>query len=153
MKITLKKITEQNRQECFSLKVDSAQSEYITSNENSLKDAQENVEVARPFAIYADDKMIGFTMFAWDENYEDPEDRYWLWRFMIDKSLQGKGYGHLALKEIIQYFKDNGADSITLSTKPSNKVALSLYHQFGFKENGEMNDDEIILKLYIGSNS
>ena len=153
MKITLKKITEQNRQECFSLKVDSAQSEYITSNENSLKDAQENVEVARPFAIYADDKMIGFTMFAWDENYEDPEDRYWLWRFMIDKSLQGKGYGHLALKEIIQYFKDNGADSITLSTKPSNKAALSLYHQFGFKENGEMNDDEIILKLYIGSDS
>ena len=100
MKITLKKITEQNRQECFSLKVNPAQSKYIASN-------------------------------------------------MIDKSLQGKGYGHLALKEIIQYFKDNGADIITLSTKPSNKTALSLYHQFDFKENGKMNDEEIILKLYL----
>ncbi len=149
MKITLKKITEQNRQECFSLEVNPAQSEYIASNENSLNEARENAEIARPFAIYAGDKMIGFTMFAWDENNEDPEDRYWLWRFMIDKSLQGKGYGHLALKEIIQYFKDNGADIITLSTKPSNKTALSLYHQFNFKENGGMNDEEIILKLYL----
>ena len=149
MKIALKKITDQNKQECFSLKVSLAQSEYITSNENSLKTARENADVARPFAIYADDKMIGFTMFAWDENNEDPEDKYWLWRFMIDKSFQGKGYGHLALKEIIQYFKDNGADIITLSTKPSNKTALSLYHQFGFKENGEMNGEEIVLKLFL----
>ena len=88
-------------------------------------------------------------MFAWDEDNEDQEDKYWLWRFMIDKSLQGNGYGYSALKEIIQYFKDNGADIITLSTKPSNKKALSLYHQFDFKENGEMNDEEIILKLYL----
>ncbi|MBD5509134.1 MAG: GNAT family N-acetyltransferase [Lachnospiraceae bacterium] len=149
MKIALKEITEQNKQECFSLKVSPAQSEYIASNENSLNEAQENPEIARPFAIYADDKMIGFTMFAWDENNEDPEDKYWIWRFMIDKSLQGKGYGHLALKEIINYFKDNGADIITLSTKESNKTALSLYHQFGFKENGEMNDEEIVLKLFL----
>ena len=149
MEIVLKEITEQNKQECFSLKVSPGQSEYIASNENSLNEAQENPEIARPFAIYADDKMIGFTMFAWDENNEDPEDKYWLWRFMIDKSLQGKGYGHLALKEIIKYFKDNGADIITLSTKESNKIALSLYHQFGVKENGEMNDEEIVLKLFL----
>lgn len=88
-------------------------------------------------------------MFAWDETNEDPEDKYWLWRFMIDQSWQGKGYGHAALKEIIRYFKDNGADIITLSTKPGNTAALSLYHQFGFQENGEMNDDEIVLKLYL----
>lgn len=149
MKIALKKITEQNEQECFSLKVSLAQSEYIASNEASLNAARENAEVTRPFAIYADDKMIGFTMFAWDENNEDPEDKYWLWRFMIDESLQGKGYGYFALKEIIKYFKDNGADIITLSTKESNKRALSLYHQFGFEENGEMNDEEIVLKLYL----
>lgn len=106
-------------------------------NENSLKEAKDNVEVARPFAIYADEKMVGFTMFAFDENNEDPDDKFWLWRFMIDWNLQGKGYGRLALKEIIRYFRDNGADIITLSTKESNTRALSLYHDFGFKENGE----------------
>lgn len=149
MEIMLREITEQNRQECVSLKVTPAQSEYIAANENSLNEAQQNIDIARPFAIYADDKMIGFTMFAWDENNEDPEDKYWIWRFMIDQSLQGNGYGHLALKKIVQYFRDNGADIITLSTKPGNKTALSLYHQFGFKENGERNGEEIILKLFL----
>ncbi len=152
MRIELKDITDQNRQECFELKVSPAQSEYIASNEISLQDAKENAEVARPFAIYADGKMVGFTMFAWDENNEDPEDKYWLWRFMIDESLQGNGYGRLALGEIIKYFRDHGADIITLSTKESNTRALSLYHQYGFKENGDMNDDEIVLKLYLSPN-
>lgn len=149
MKITLKEITAQNRQECCALSVSPAQEEYIASNEKSLQTARENADVARPFGIYADDKMIGFAMFAWDEENEDPEDRYWLWRFMIDASLQGKGYGRLALKQILQYFRDNGADIITLSTKQGNKTALSLYHRFEFKENGRMNGEEVILKLYL----
>lgn len=93
MKIELREITEENKEECFSLKVSPAQSEYIASNEASLKEAEENAEVARSFAIYADNRMVGFTMFAFDENNEDPDDKYWLWRFMIDKALQGKGYG------------------------------------------------------------
>lgn len=149
MKIGLRKITEENKQECFGLKVNTNQLQYISSNEDSLKEAEENADVARPFAIYAEEKMVGFTMFAFDENNEDPGDKYWLWRFMIDGSLQGNGYGCLALKEIIKYFKNNGADIITLSTKGSNKRALKLYHHFGFEENGDMNDDEIVLKLYL----
>lgn len=149
MKVELREINDSNRGDCIALKVAPEQSQYISSNEDSLKDALENKEVARPYAIYVDEKIVGFTMFAFDEDNEDPCDKYWLWRFMIDSSLQGKGYGKAALHEIIQYFKSRGADQITLSTKESNTTALSLYHNFGFKENGEMNDDEIVLKLYL----
>lgn len=91
--------------------------------------------------------MVGFTMFAFDEEYEDPFDRYWLWRLMIDESLQGKGYGTAALQTIIQYFRDNGANNIRLSTKETNINALSMYRKAGFIETGEMNDEEIVLKL------
>ena len=35
---------------------------------------------------------------------EDEDDRYWLWRFMIDQHEQGKGYGQASLAEIIKYF-------------------------------------------------
>lgn len=49
---------------------------------------KENEKVARPFAIYCDEK------------YEYPNDRYWLWRFMIDENLQGNGYGTAALQVI-----------------------------------------------------
>ena len=63
--------------------------------------AAENKNVARPFAICADDKLVGFTMFAFDVDFDNPNDRYWLWRFMIDRELQGKGYGSAALEMIM----------------------------------------------------
>lgn len=149
MKAELREINDTNRSDCIALKVAPEQMQYIAPNEDSLRDAKENAEVARPYAIYIDDRILGFAMFAFDEENEDPDDKYWLWRFMIDSSLQGKGYGKAALKEIIQYFRTNGADIITLSTKESNTTALSLYHKLGFKENGDMNDEEIVLKLYL----
>ncbi|MBQ2100885.1 MAG: GNAT family N-acetyltransferase [Lachnospiraceae bacterium] len=147
MKIELRELTEENLQECFKLKVAENQKQYIDSNENSWNAAKENADVARPFAIYCDGEMVGFTMFAFDEEYEDPNDRYWLWRFMIDESLQGKGYGKAALEVIIQYFKEHGANNIRLSTKETNVGALSLYHRAGFRDTGEMNDEEIVLQL------
>ena len=147
MKIEIKKLSEENLKQCFDLKVAEDQKQYIASNEDSWKAFKENEKVARPFAIYCDGKMVGFTMFAFDEEYEDPNDRYWLWRLMIDESLQGKGYGTAALKEIIQYFRNHGANNIRLSTKDTNTNALSMYRKAGFKDTGEMNDEEIILQL------
>ena len=149
MKVKLRKIDNYNREDCINLRVEDGQAQYIASNEDSLIEAENNIDIAKAFGIYFDDKMVGFTMFAFDTEYEDPNDRYWLWRFMIDKESQGKGYGRLALEEIIRYFKSSGANNIKLSTKESNIRALSLYHQFGFKENGEMNDEEIVLELIL----
>ena len=147
MKIELCDLSEENLQQCFNLKVADGQMQYIASNKDSWQTANENKTVARPFALCCDGKVVGFTMFAFDENYADPNDRYWLWRFMIDESLQGKGYGTAALQVIIQYFKDHGANNIRLSTKDTNLHALSIYHKAGFKETGEMNGEEIVLQL------
>ena len=147
MIIELKDLTEENLQQCFDLKVAEGQTGYIASNADSWKTATENKDVARPFAIYCDGKMVGFTMFAFDEKYEDPNDRYWLWRLMIDESQQGKGYGTAALQVIIQYFRDHGANNIRLSTKETNTNALRMYRMAGFFDTGEMNDKEIVLQL------
>ena len=149
MNIELRTIDENNRAECEQLSVRDDQKIYIAENAVSLRTAAEEAEVARPFAIYCDERMIGFTMFAFDENNEDLEDKYWLWRFMIDQRWQGMGYGKAALSVIINYFREHNADIITLSTKESNTAALKLYHQFGFTENGQMNGDEIVLKLRL----
>ena len=148
MPIQLKPVSDSNRDKCILLKVRKEQEPYIATNECSLNEA-DHCAVARPFAIYADDRMIGFTMFAFDEAYEDPNDRYWLWRFMIDQEFQWKGYGRLALTEIITYFKEHGADHIKLSTKASNQRAISLYKNFGFEETGEMNGAETVFYLKL----
>lgn len=148
MDIKLKPIDEQSRVAVLELSVRGDQP-FIANNAKSLMQAEECPKVARPFAIYAGDKPVGFTMFAFDEEEEDPEGRYWLWRFMIDQKSQGKGYGKAALAEIIRYFRGQNADRIMLSTKPENKVGLNLYHRFGFTETGEMNDNEIVLRLLL----
>ena len=149
MKTELRQIDSNNLKKCIALKVAGEQAQYIASNQKSLKEASENPSVARPFAIYSDNEMFGFTMFAFYENCKDPSGRYWLWRFMIDENLQGMGYGGAALKTIICYFREHGADSIRLSTKASNIAAISLYHKFGFRENGERNGEEIVLQLNL----
>lgn len=88
MQVELRKIDKSNIEECKEIKVADEQRQYISLNEDSLKEAAENENVARPWAIYIDGRMVGFTMFAFDEEYEDPNDRYWLWRFMIDEGTE-----------------------------------------------------------------
>lgn len=147
MNIELKPINETTKEDCIRLKVTEVQSDFIATNESSLEAAAENADVARPFVIYADGQAVGFTMLAFDEKYEDPDDRYWLWRFMIDENAQGRGIGREALKQILLYFKENGATNIRLSTKAGNVKAISLYKSFGFKETGEVIDGEDVFEL------
>ena len=149
MEIELRKIDAANKNAVVLLEVLDSQKPYIASNEKSLITAAEEKykNISRPFAIYADDNLVGFTMFAFD--FEDSEPEYWLWRFMIDKNFQGKGYGSAALEKIIEYFRGNGANHIFLSTKETNTRALKLYHKYRFAETGEMNDDEVVLQLIL----
>ena len=151
MKIELRTIDDTNKAEVVLLEVSDIQKEYIASNALSLETSlkEEYRDIARPFAIYADNDLVGFTMFAFDLASNDPNDQYWLWRFMIDERLQGRGYGSAALCQIIEYFRGHGSDHILLSTKETNTTALSLYHKYGFSETGEMNDNEIVLRLTI----
>ncbi len=152
MKIKLEPINDNNRDAVLALSVREDQP-FVAPNDVSLQQADEtNAEcpgVARPFAIYADDKLVGFCMFSFAPEEEDPEDRYWLWRFMIDKSEQGKGYGQAALAEIIKYFRDNGADMLFLSTEPENECGVHVYHKAGFKETGDIDEGEAIFYLNL----
>ena len=151
MELELRPIDASNLDAVEHLEVFDHQKQYIAANKISLATSmsEENRDVARPFAICAGDSIIGFAMFAFDLTFPDPRDRYWLWRFMIDKDHQGKGYGSAALEAILAYFRIHGANHILLSTKETNTPALSLYHKYGFAETGEMNDDEIVLRLNL----
>ena len=112
MIIKLVPIDKSNKDAVLGLSVREDQP-FVASNEVSLRQAEEtNKEypgVARPFAIYADDLLVGFCMFAFNPEEEDEDDRYWLWRFMIDRNEQGKGYGQAA------------------------ELGLHIYHKAGFR--------------------
>ena len=148
MNITLRPIDDTNREAVLALSVREDQP-FVAPNDVSLRQyAEAEAEepgVARPFAFYADEEPVGFCMFVFAPEEEDPEDRYFIWRFMIDQRCQGKGYGQAALDEIIRYFKQNGADRLYLSTEPENERGLHVYHKAGFRETGVISDGEAVL--------
>ena len=73
MNIKLEPVNDDNREAVLALSVREDQP-FVAPNDYSLKEAEEtNKEhpgIARPFAIYADDRLVGFCMFAFD-----PEDK------------------------------------------------------------------------------
>ena len=148
MQIKLAPIDDTNREAVLALSVREDQP-FVAPNYVSLRQAAETEAeapgVARPFAIYADDTLVGFCMFAFNPEDEDEEDRYYLWRFMIDQRYQDMGYGQAALDEIIRYYKDNGADRLYLSTEPENERGLHVYHKAGFRETGVIDDGEAVM--------
>jgi len=144
--VELRKITESNYNECLGLKVTDVQNNYVASNCYSLAQAWVYYETAYPFAIYADDEMVGFVMMG----YFKKEGVYSVWRLMIDKRYQGKGYGRKALQLAITYLKEEySVNEIFLSFVPENSVAESLYSSVGFERTGEIDDGEIVMCLKV----
>lgn len=157
--ISLQKITEANFHQVIKLEPYEEQKNYVARNIYSLAEAYvaltNNSCIPITFAIYNDDTLIGFTMIAYskaDEDEEDDEDSYNIWRMMIDKKYQGKGYGKEALGKIIEYIKTypyGPASLIWLSYVPENTVAKNLYASYGFVETGVVEDDEVIAVLRL----
>ena len=145
-KLHLEKITKRNALEIIYLKVKKEQKEFVASNALSLAHAYvalSNNQAVYPFGIYYADKPVGFIMVGFDAHFlgdEDPDvlkKQYFIWRFMIDKRYQGRGYGKQAFKLALDFIKTYPAGECELcwvSYEPCNTNAKNLYASFGFKE-------------------
>lgn len=54
--------------------------------------------------------------------------------FIADEKYRNKGYGTLAIKEIIHFAKNLGYKSVVLNVRISNIKAFNVYQNIGFKE-------------------
>jgi len=91
-------------------------------------------EAWKTVGIYNDDILIGFSMYG---KLED--NRVWLDRFMIDLKFQGRGYGKLSLKFLIDsLYREYKCEEIYLSIYEDNINAIELYKSYGFEFNGEL---------------
>jgi diamine N-acetyltransferase len=103
-------------------------------------------------AIYADDEPVGFLML-----YDDPHDpagpRYYLWRLMIAAGHQRKGYGRRALQLLVDHVRGRpGATHLGTSCFPASGGGPErFYRSFGFEPTGEVIDDEVVLRLALGT--
>ncbi|MCX8049800.1 MAG: ribosomal protein S18-alanine N-acetyltransferase [Methylohalobius sp.] len=53
---------------------------------------------------------------------------------------QGRGYGRMMMRHLMQAAREHRAEMILLEVRPSNKSALHLYLQLGFNEIGRRKD-------------
>lgn len=155
--IKLRKITHNNVKECIRLEVAQEQQHFVAANVVSL--AQAYVALANddcvpmPFAVYQDNTMVGFIMFSYIKAKDGAgKGKYYIWRLMIDKRYQKKGYGRQVMErvlEMIRAFPCGDAEEVTLSYEPDNHVARRLYASLGFRERDEMDEDEQVAYLRL----
>lgn len=144
--VELREITKENYEECLSLKVADSQKGFVSTPMHALAQAWVYHDTAFPFAIYADDVMVGFIMLG----YYEKEHYYTLWKFLIDERYQNKGYGRKALKLGLDYLVDRfNVKEIYTAYYSTNQVARNLYASFGFRETGEVIGDEVGMKLVV----
>lgn len=90
-------------------------------------------------AIEHEDKLIGFTMFGWNEQ----EEFYELCRIMIDRKVQNKGYGTQAIRMVLDEMQERfKCKEVYLSTDPKNARGRHVYEKVGFRSEHTMLDDE-----------
>jgi diamine N-acetyltransferase len=155
--ISLRPVDASNYEECIALSVAPDQQRFVASNLQSLADAYVWREAAEPYAIYADDEMVGFGLlfpFAGgvaDDAVPEPgtERGYIIVRLMVDERFQGRGYGRAALDAIVNLVRARGLRELRLSVAPENAQALEFYRRNGFVETGEIHGGEIVMERQL----
>ncbi|MCL6660853.1 GNAT family N-acetyltransferase [Paenibacillus amylolyticus] len=143
--VTLQPITKENEFECINLKPREDQLDLVASNADSLIHATKEI-TSKPYGIFAEDQMVGFILFD-NEIYND--GYYWILRFMMDEKHQGKGYGKLAIQEVVRMLQERSdCQQIRVSHVPHNITANALYKRCGFQETGELEDNGDIILSY-----
>ena len=146
--LILRKIDESNFIECFNLKLGENQDKFVSHPIRSLAQAYVYYNQCTPFAIYKEDIMVGYVMVIYD--YDD--ETYNIWHIMIDEKYQNNGYGTKALELCIDYIKSKPfgkSNDIILTCNIENYNASYIYKKLGFKETGDIDDNEITMKLVI----
>src|SRR3954467_15434328 len=116
--ISLREITDQNREAVAALRVAASQERYVSSVADSLDEARDTPE-GNPWyrAIYADDQPVGFVMLSWNVTPDPPQiiGPWFLWKLLIDERHQGRGYGREAAKLVSGIARGQGGSGFLTS--------------------------------------
>ena len=155
-RLCLKRIGFKELDDLLSIKVSDSQREFVAENSLAIAEAyaaEKEGTKTECLIAYENDIPIGFVSIALGSintrgEKEWMKKSYCLWRIMVDSIYQNKGYGGEILDAIIEWCSTmplGKAERIYTSCNSDNTIAINLYHSRGFKETGEIIDDEIVL--------
>jgi diamine N-acetyltransferase len=150
-------VTEADRAEVMALRVTPGQERFVASVSQSFQDAVDDARACpRMWSAHdaATGRLVGFVMIsdgvpaerlAADRDLVGP---YFLWRLLIDRRSQRRGYGTAALDAVVAYLRDRpGANVLWTSCGQGEGSPQPFYERYGFVSTGEVVDGEAVLRL------
>jgi diamine N-acetyltransferase len=146
--VRLKDVTADNWEAVVDLQLDESQDDLVASNVYSLAEASFTPR-ARPRAIYFGKRLVGFMMYERLEDEGRPYETS-IYRFMIDKRHQGKGYGRAALEAAFDEIgKIPGIRTVSIRYMANNPIAKRFYESVGFVEVDRDDGGEIVAERKV----
>lgn len=149
MNITLREVNRDNWLSIVRLQVADDQKSFVASNAVSLAQAYYEPEHKLvPLGAFDNDIPVGFVMYG--QYHHEGQDLWLIFRMMVDKNHQRKGYGRAIMQQTIERMKTlSDSENIYISFLPENTAAKNLYAGVGFEDTGTMDEDEIVYRLKV----
>ena len=118
---------------------------YLKKFNESILDNKFEIEIDKydddKFHFYVDDIKVGYIYIVLYE-----ENEIYLSSFTIFDEYQNKGFGKIFMRKILDFFKTKYKEEfIKLSVGYTNKIAINMYKNFGFKEADQNNKYEFFM--------
>jgi len=150
--VTLRPLSESDRQAAEALRVAPGQERFVSSVEESLREAAEHPGAhALCWVVHDGETPVGFVMIADEVDNPDYVPHY-LWKLLIDERHQGRGFGTATLDLVVAYFRDRpGVEVLTVHAGQGDGSPIAFYERYGFERTGQVVDGEVELQLPLTS--
>ncbi len=148
-KIRLEPVNANNWKACAALEIAADQENFVPSNLYSIAESQFYSNSKSRAICNQDDQIVGFALFGCDIF----TGKWKIFRIMIDKSFQQRGYGKSAMREIIsQISREPDGGKILICYQDDNLIARKLYARLGFVEQEIDNKGKVTALLMLSGN-
>lgn len=148
-------VTDADRERALTVEQGPGQDRFVASVAQSFEHAIRDAHAEPRFWTIEDgDEVVGFVMISdgipEERVASDPEliGPFFLWRLLIDRRQQRRGYGTAALDAVVEYVRGRpGGDVLWTSAAQGEGTPQPFYERYGFVPTGDIVDDEVVLRL------
>ena len=148
-------VTEDDVEAVMGLRRGPGQDRYLGMMISHFEDAIADEKACpRMWSVHDRERLVGFVMIsdnipaetlAADDELVGP---YFLWRLLIDRRFQARGYGRATINAVVDYLRTRpNAEVLLTSCKAGDGSPQPFYVRYGFEKTGEVMWGEDLLRL------
>lgn len=147
MTISLRPVVKEDLSALFDLELTDAQHAFVARNAVTVAEAAYD-DAAEAFTICIDDTVAGLLGLVDlkkcnDVRPDEELDSILIWRLMVGRRHQKKGYGTAAILWAMDWARQRGRSRMSIELVETNVVARALYERLGFNATGVMFGNEM----------